>query len=184
MVPFSKSSVCVCHSTASFMVHSLSFLSPSCDLSLTGPPPSNMFSMCFCLCSLCILLLFICLMGFPYLCVRSTSSNLWFYLQLLQTAPQLKIDGSSIERVISNLWKPSPKTSFFSLNTGPEILRLNAANLNEMDEWSLFPVSNVCFFPFNYKVLVHCVNIQKLSVAIISTFYNVMSISFSPKLML
>lgn len=45
----------------------------------------------------------------------------------------------------------APKRHFFSLNTGPEILRLNEANLNDMDEWSLFPVSNVFFFPFQLQ---------------------------------
>lgn len=70
------------------------------------------------------------------------------------------------------------KTPFFSLNTGPEILRLNEANLNEMDEWSLFPVSNVCFFSFQLQSVGPLCKYTDIQI------YNVMLISFSPKLML
>lgn len=63
MVPFSKSAVCVCHSTASFMVHSLSFISPAVclwqDFFFSSP---LICFVCVCLRSLCIMFL-LCLMG-------------------------------------------------------------------------------------------------------------------------
>lgn len=52
---FPSQNVCVCHSTASFMIHPLSFLSLFCNVPPPPPHPSQ-YVLCLCLCSLCILL--------------------------------------------------------------------------------------------------------------------------------
>lgn len=142
MVPFSKSNVCVCHSTASFMNHSLSFLFLSLLVVCLWQDffPPNMFCICLCLCSLCILLCSYVWWGclsFHVCVLEAPSSNLWFYLQSIKAALQLKIDGSAIERVFV---ETKPLSAIFSLHRALLILRLNEDSLNEMDEWSLFQV--------------------------------------------
>lgn len=141
MVPFSKSAVCVCHSTASFMVHSLSFLSLSLlqfvfdrtFFSSQYVPYVSVFVLCA---SCCVMLKRGC-WGFPYLfLVFLHSSNLWFYSHLIKAAPRLRIDGLTFALL--------PPKAICSLQLALVILILWKTGMNEV--YSVF----VFFFHLNY----------------------------------
>lgn len=121
MVPFSKSTVCVCHSTASFMIHSLSFLSLLVFVSDRTFPPLPLPPVCFLCVSVFVLCASCCVPmsnGVPIsLFLEVHSSNLWFHLQLIKAATRLKIDGSTIARVTSYSWRLSPKVLFSYFNS-------------------------------------------------------------------
>lgn len=69
---FPSQNVCVCHSTASFMIHPLSFLSLFCNVPPHPPTLPNMFCVfVFVLCASCCVLMSDGVVGVPYMCFRS-----------------------------------------------------------------------------------------------------------------
>lgn len=140
MVPFSKSNVCVCHSTASFMIHSLSFLSLSLSPAMClwqdlFPSP---------ICFLCALVFVLCAS-----CCSNVEWGCWvfhicFRRTLLQSLVLFPVDKSSsatvkrwisIEQVASFIWGPRAKVLLSVLRRALNVFRLNESTLNEMGEW-------------------------------------------------
>lgn len=160
MVPFSKSNVCVCHSTASFMIHSLSlpFLSLSfslslslfSDLSLTGLYfPQYVLYLSLCLFSV-HLVVFLCLTGL------SGFSCLCFWRALLQSlvvlftvnkssssAQKLMDQQLNILHGLFQICEDQALKCYFQKTL--LILRLDENTLTALDEWSLFQVSFLSF---------------------------------------